>query len=170
MFHKGSWKRNCRNTLSIFLITTLCALALMNMNQKYSLIKSVKAIGTPDAYGNVIMNLTIHQWNGTLWELLQTVTTDTNWTQRVVDSQPINITICWRLNKTLASTTTLARTYTRVYINISTIWTNNEMNYTGSVSSDATYYYGYERAYWNQTGKPESGVTYDVATKYEAYY
>ena len=167
MFQKYSWKKNA---LSIFAITLLSILALMNTNQKYSLIKSVKAIGTPDAYGNVIMNLTIHQWDGDSWELLQTVETDTNWTQRVVDSQPINITVCWRLNITLADDITEARAYTRVYINITTIWTNNEMNATGSVTSDVDYYYGYELAYWNQTGNPESGVTYNVATRYEAYY
>lgn len=130
----------------------------------------VQAIGTPDSYGNVIMNMTIHQWNGSNWELLQTVTTDTNWTQRVVDSQPINFTVCWRLNKTLASDSTEAQDYTKVSMNISTIWTDEELNATGSVSSDATYWYGYELAHWNQTGKPESGVTYEVTTKYEAYY
>jgi len=143
-----------------------------NSNLRINIFKRVRAIGTPDAYGNVIMNLTIHQWDGDSWELLQTVTTDTNWTQRVVDSQPINITVCWRLNNTLASSEAEAVSYTRVYINLTdggTIWNNEEMNNTSS-GSDASYYYGYELAHWNQTGLPTSGVTYDVATRYEAYY
>jgi len=130
----------------------------------------VLGIGTPDAYNNVIMNLTIHQWNGSIWNLLQTVSTDTNWTQRVVDSQPINITVCWRLNNTLASSTNEAQSYTRVLMNLTGIWTDEELNATGSVTSDANYYYGYEFAYWNQTGYPQAGVTYDVATRYDAYY
>ena len=130
----------------------------------------VYGIGTPDAYGNVICWLCVYQYNGTAWNLLLNHTTDSNWTQRVVHSQPINITVQWRLNNTLADDAAEARSFTRVYMNLTGVWTNEELNATGSVTSDASYYYGVELAYWNQTGKPTTGVTYDVATRYEAYY
>lgn len=129
----------------------------------------VAAIGTPDAYGNVIMYLAVYQHNGTHWVLLLNHTSDSNWTQRVEDSDPINITVKWRLNNTLAASEAQAVSYTRVLMNISTVWTNEELNNT-STDSDATYYYGIEEAHWNHTGKPEAAVDYDVATKYEAYY
>jgi len=130
----------------------------------------VHAIGDPDSYGNVIVWMCIYQHNGSAWNLLQNVTSSSNWTQRVVDSQPINFTVKWRLNDTLATSEAEAVTFTKVTMNISqSVWTNEELNIT-STDSDASFYYGIERGHWNQTGMPASGVTYEVATKYEAYY
>lgn len=130
----------------------------------------VYAIGTPDAYGNVIMWHTIEQWNGSAWVILKNVTTASSWIQRVADSTPTRFQIKWRLNNTLASGTSQAVSYTKVLMNITSgIWTNKELNNTSS-SSDASYYYGVELGTWNVTGKPVSGTTYNVTTRYEAYY
>jgi len=54
-------------------------------------------------------------------------------------------------------------------MNITGIWTNQELTNVAS-SSDLNFYYGVERGVWNQTGYPQAGVTYDVTTRYEAYY
>jgi len=129
----------------------------------------VYGIGNPDSYGNVIVWMTVEQWDGDSWEILLNQTTATSWSQRVVDNQPVRFQVKWRLNNTLATSTSQAVSYTKVLMNITSSWTNVELNNTSS-SSDASWYYGVELGTWNQTGKPAAGVTYNVATRYEAYY
>lgn len=155
---------------AFFLLISLISLIVIYRLQNQESLLYVYAIGNPDSYGNVIMWLTVNQWNGTEYIQLLNHTTSDNWSVRVVENQSINITVAWRLNKTLASDETEARDYTRIFINLTDVWVNEEMNATGSIDSDASYWYGLELAHWNQTGKPESGVSYDVATRYEAYY
>lgn len=129
----------------------------------------VYGLGDPDSYGNVIVWHTVEQWNGSSWIILLNHTTSSNWTVRVAHETPTRFQVKWRLNNTLASSETEAVDYTWIYMNISTIWTNQNLTNT-SHSSDANYYYGVELATWNQSGYPASGVTYDVSTKYKAYY
>lgn len=159
-----------KRKLSIACVALLATLSASLILSQTDTLLLVKAIGTPDAYGNVIVWHTIEQWNGTAWVILQNVTTSTAWTQRVVDSQPIRFQVKWRLNNTLAGSEAEAVTYTRVKMNITVgIWDNKAFNNT-STSSDASYYYGVELGTWNVTGQPVAGTTYNVATRYEAYY
>lgn len=153
---------------TLLVILTFILVYSLTFNIQQTVIR-VYGIGDSDEYGNCICWLCVYQWNGSEWNLLLNHTSSSNWTERVVDSKPINITVKWRLNKTLADSESQAVEYTKVSMNITDVWTNKELNNTSS-NSDATYYYGVEVASWNQTGKPESGVTYDVQTKYSAYY
>lgn len=167
--------RNTKRTILIFALTLLVVCCSSQMAERYNIVMlhikmpSVFAYGTPDSYNNTIIWHTVEQWNGTSWVILQNVTTASSWTQTVVDSQPIRFQVKWQLNNTLASDEVEAVSYTKMLMNITGIWTNQEFNNTAS-SSDATYYFGVELGTWNQTGKPESGLTYNVATRYEAYY
>jgi hypothetical protein len=100
-----------------------------------------------------------------------------NWTSsgesiRVVDSLPLKFYVGISFNSTYASSSSEAISFTRVYMNISdsgSIWVNEELNNTSCVLS-GDYYYLEELAAWNQTGKPESGITYAFSTRYEGYY
>lgn len=160
-----------RTFARVLLITALLAL-IVNINSPFH--KTARfygyAIGTPDAYGNVIMNLTIYQYNGTHWNQLLFWDTDTNWAVRVEPDDAINITLWVRLNDTLASDAAESISYTRILCNITIgIWNNVEFNNTDD-GSDADYYYCEEQGHWNQSGYPVSGTSYDVVTRYEAYY
>lgn len=127
--------------------------------------------GTPDSYGNRVLWHTVEQHNGTDWELLHNHTTASvgNFSVRVYPDTPTRFIIRWRLNETLTDDNSTARDETRINMNITdggTIWSMEELNATGIVSSDANYYYGLELGLWNWTGYPVAGVTYDVETAY----
>lgn len=155
--------------LSLLLIVLMCGIVVNSLPTHPVIRFSVKGIGSPDAYGNVIEWLCVYQWNGTVYNLLLNVTSNATWSQRVQDSLAINLTMKLRLNITFASDNSEAISYTKILCNISTIWTNEEFNNT-AISSDASYYYLTEEGHWNQTGYPQSGTDYDVETRYEAYY
>jgi len=130
------------------------------------------AIGTPDAYGNVIMNLTIHQWNTTHWVEILFWDNDTNWAVRVEPDLAINLTFWLRLNNTLAASVNQAVDYTQVLTNITNggaQWTNEEFNNTASASAGSYYYYQ-EQGFWNMSGVPAAGTDYTVVSDYNAFY
>lgn len=154
---------------SIFPLISIIFLWFLLILPNYSILR-VGAIGNPDEYGNCICWHTVEQWNGSAWVILLNYTSASEWSQRVVDNMPIRFQVQWRLNNTLADSEAQAVEYTKILMNITTgIWENTELNNT-STSSDANYYYGVELGTWNQTGYPQAGVTYDVSTKYQAYY
>jgi len=152
----------------IFVIFLLLTLILLLTPSHFTLVK-VSAIGNPDTYGNAIVWLTVEQWDGVSWDVLLNHSTAINWTVRVEDDTPTRFQVKWRLNNTLANSIAQAVEYTRVLMNITGIWTNKELTNVAS-SSDPNFYYGVERGVWNQTGYPQAGMTYDVTTRYEAYY
>jgi len=153
--------------LTSFAVTILSISLFFSSN--HDSIFMVYGIGTPDEYGNVLCWHTVEQYNGTDWVILLNHTTSSDWSQRVEAEKPIRFQIEWRLNNTLAIDEAEAISYTKILMNITGIWTNKELNNTSS-RSDETYFYGVELGTWNQTGKPQSGVTYNVQTRYEAYY
>lgn len=155
-----------KKVTAFFLVTILSCILLWSRSQTDLI---VQGLGSPDEYGNCLVWHTVEQWNGSDWIILLNHTSSSNWTERVHHARPTRFQVKWRLNNTLADSESEAIQYTKILMNISTVWTNEELNNTSS-SSDATYYYGIELGNWNQTAKPESGVTYEVATKYEAYY
>lgn len=155
----------------LVLIAILAILATQTYFKSFPKI-TVFAIGTPDAYGNVIVNLTIHQHNGTAWNELLFWDNDTDWSVRVEPDFAINLTLWVRLNNTLASSENQAVSFTRVFCNITdggSIWNNVEFNNTDT-GSDATYYYCQEQGFWNDSGYPATGINYNVNTTYDAFY
>lgn len=122
-----------------------------------------------DAYGNDIQFIEIWQYNGSTWNLLENFTSSGG-SCRVHDAWVINFSINIKFNNTFASSTSEAIDYTRVYMNISeSVWTNAELNNT-SCSLVGDFYILEEQGHWNQTGKPESGVTYECSVLYQGYY
>ena len=122
-----------------------------------------------DAYGNDIQFVEIHQYNGSAWNLVENFTSSGGST-RVHDGWPTNFSVSIKFNSTFASSTAEAISYTRVYMNISqSVWTNEELNNT-ACSLIGDFYVLEEEGHWNQTGKPESGVTYECSVLYQGYY
>jgi len=121
-----------------------------------------------DSYGNDINFIEVWQYNGTDYILLANFTSSGG-SVRVHDNWVINFTVGIRFNSTLASSTAEAISYTRVYMNITGIWINVELNNT-SCTLIGNYYYLTEQGHWNQTGYPEAGVTYTCSIVYQGYY
>jgi len=122
-----------------------------------------------DAYGNDIQFVEIWQYNGSNWNLVENFTSSGG-SCRVHDSYPTNFTVSLKFNSTLASSTAEAISYARVYMNISeSVWTNAELNNT-ACSLVGDYYILEEQGHWNQTGKPESGITYEFSVLFQGYY
>jgi len=133
----------------------------------------IRFVWSADAYGNQINWASIEQYNVTLggYELVVNMTSSGQ-TVRVHDSWVVRFKVGMRFNSTLASSTSQAITYTRIYMNLTnggSIWTNKELNNTSCVLS-GSWYYLVENGVWNQTGKPTSGVTYLCSIRYEGYY
>jgi len=122
-----------------------------------------------DLYGNDIQFVEIWQYNGSYWNLIKNFTSSGG-NCRVHDGWVTNFTVNIKFNNTFASSTSEAIDYTRVYMNISeSVWTNEELNNT-SCSLVGDFYILEEEGHWNQTGKPESGVTYECSVLYQGYY
>jgi len=132
----------------------------------------MKAYGA-DAYGNAIHYIEVYTYfaSNTSY-VLKANFTSTGGSVRVPDSQYVRFIVRIKLNSTLASSTSEAIAYTRVYMNITnegTIWSNKEFNNTICYLY-SSFYWLKERGDWNQSGKPTSGVTYTCTAKYQAYY
>jgi len=148
----------------IVLVGILLAVCLTSPNGTF-----IRLAWAADAYGNDIQFVEIYQYNGTDWNLVENFTSSGG-TCRVHDGWPTNFTVSTKFNNTLASSTSEAIDYTRVYMNISeSVWTNAELNNT-ACSLVGSFYIVTEQGHWNQTGKPESGVTYECAVLYQGYY
>ena len=115
----------------------------------------------------------VEQYNGTAWNLVQNFTT-TGGSERILDTQPINFTVCVYFNKTLAAAVGDAVTYTRVNGTIgvggdASIWNNVALNYSGTNSSDATFWYLWYHGNWT-TSLAVAGTTYNCTFLYQGYY
>jgi len=135
--------------------------------------------GTPDAYGNQILNFKVYQNDTGAWVWKGTITS-ANYTAgfqiRVEEGPCVMFNVTVRLNKTMASNIAEAVTNTRVYMNISdagAVWTNELMddwNDGGVDVGPGTYYSVTYSEIWSDATKPLAGITYDISIKYEAYY
>jgi len=115
------------------------------------------------AYGNDLKYIEV--WEG---NTLKANFTSSGGTVRVNASNTItfNVSIC--INSTLVSSSAEAVSYTAVYMNITGIWTNMELNNT-SVVLNGSFYYLIEKGVLN-AGTLSEGQTYDCSVLYKAYY
>ena len=125
---------------------------------------------TPDEYGNKIHQLDVLQKEGIYWYVVVHIT-EVNYTSGMtaeIDSNMLTkLRIQVYINKTLVTDCTDAVAKTRVYLNISTVFTNQLMSYTGGCEGAGDYWaVTYESTSWT----PVTDTAYDVAVKYEAYY
>jgi hypothetical protein len=127
-----------------------------------------------DAQGNDITHVTIYQYNGTVWNLVENFTSSGG-SERILDSQPINFEVYMKLNKTLASSDSEAKSFTRSNMTITRtdtsvlIWDNVPLNQSATITSDATYYYLSFSGNWTST-LAVAGVTYNCTDVYQSYY
>lgn len=154
------------SVFTTLLISILILSIVLSINQTLFF---VYAIGTPDEHGNVIMEIHIYQHNGTAYDLLLNHTTSTNFTCKVESDTYTRFECKVRFNKTFAVDEEESFDYTRVYLNVTDIYTNELMlNISGN--SDDDYWYVLYRKDWEIADKPEYGVDYDVSFNYDAYY
>lgn len=131
----------------------------------------IQMVWAADVHNNDILWVAVYQWNGSAWVLRNNFTSSGGST-RIHHEQVVNFTVRIKLNSTLASSTTEAVSYTRVYMNITnggSIWTNEELNNTAATLS-GDFYLITEEGIWNETGKPVAGTTYSCTVDYDAYY
>jgi hypothetical protein len=120
--------------------------------------------GSPaDSYGNDILYIEV--WEGSTLKANFTVSGGSV-SVNASNTITFNVSIC--LNSTLASSTSEAVSYTAVYMNITGIWTNVELNNT-SVVLNGSFYYLIEKGVLN-AGTLTEGQTYDCSVLYKAYY
>jgi len=120
-----------------------------------------------DIYGNDINFIEIWQYNGTHYTLKANLTN--SGTVRVEDNKPIKFIVGIKFNITLATNTQEAIDYTKVLMNITSIWQNMELNNTSCISG-TNFYFLKEEGIWNQTGYPKQGESYECSVLYQAYY
>ena len=116
-----------------------------------------------DTYGNDINYVEI--WEG---NVLRANFTASGGSVRVNASAVLTFNVSIRLNSTLAASTSEAVSYTAVYMNITGVWSNVELNNT-SVQLTGSYYYLVERGVLAANSLSE-GQTYDCRVLYKAYY
>ena len=109
----------------------------------------------------------IWQYNGSDYVLRANFTS--SGTFLLYDSQPTKFMVNIKFNSTLAGSTNEAIECTKVIMNITGVWTNEEFNNT-SCMLNGDFYYLVETGIWNEEGKPESGVTYECNVIYQGYY
>ena len=149
-----------KNFLIIPLILILLTLPFLNNNATILFF----AYASPsDVYGNDIKYIEV--WEG---DTLKANFSSSGGTIRVNASYIItfNVSIC--INSTLVSSGSEAVSYTAVYMNITGIWTNVELNNT-SVVLNGSFYYLIEKGVLN-AGTLSEGQTYDCSVLYKAYY
>ena len=116
-----------------------------------------------DSYGNDINYIEV--WEG---DTLKANFTSSGGTVRVNASKLIRFVVGIQFNDTLASSTAEAIDYTRVYMNITGVWTNMELNNTSCQLSGSWYYLKEEG---NLTaGTLSEGETYECSVLYQGYY
>jgi hypothetical protein len=145
--------------LTVFSVLVLSMLMMMPKN-----LTNLYVYGSPgDSYGNDIKFIEV--WEGST---LKANFTTSGGSVSVNASKTItfNVSIC--LSSTLASSTSEAVSYTAVYMNITGIWTNVELNNT-SVVLNGSFYYLIETGILNANTLTE-GQTYACSVLYKAYY
>lgn len=127
-----------------------------------------------DLHNNDFRNIAVYQYNGTATNLVKNFTA-TGGSERILDSQPIDFEVVVKLNLTLASSTSEAKTFTRANMTITRtdtsvkIWDNVALNQSATVTSDANFYYVTFLGNWTSV-LAVAGVTYNCTTVYQAYY
>ena len=122
-----------------------------------------------DAHGDDINFIEVWQWNTSDY-VLKANFTSIGGSCLVDDDEAIKVIVSIKFNDTLASSEAEAISYTRLYMNISEgIWTNKELNNTSCLHSGA-FYWLKENGIWNQTGKPQWGITYECSVLYQGKY
>jgi len=149
-----------KKTLLVAVPIALLIVALLGYSNNDGFVSLVFAA---DSYGNDIKYIEV--WEG---NTLKANFTSGGGTVRVNASNTItfNVSIC--INSTLVSSSDEAVSYTAVYVNITGIWTNVELNNT-SVVPNGSFYYLIEKGVLN-AGTLSEGQTYDCSVLYKAYY
>jgi len=116
-----------------------------------------------DSYGNDINYIEV--WEG---DTLKANFTSSGGTVKVNASKQIKFVVSIKFNSSLASSDTEAVDYTKVLMNITGIWTNEELNNTSVVQSGDFYFLKEEGVLASDT--LSEGETYECAVLYQGYY
>lgn len=124
-----------------------------------------------DSYGNDIISVEVHQYNGSTWILIYNFTSS-GASVRINHNQTTKFIVQVKLNSSLASSSEEAKSYTAVYMNISYdstyVWQNEELNNTSCVLIGG-FYYLYEWGNWT-SNLPLEGEQYLCTIDYQQYY
>ena len=116
-----------------------------------------------DSYGDDINYIEV--WEG---DTLKANFTSSGGTVKVNASKLIRFVVGIQFNSSLAGSSQEAIDYTRVYMNITGVWTNVELNNTACQHSGSWYYLKEEG---NLTANTlNEGETYECAVLYQGYY
>ena len=116
-----------------------------------------------DSYGDDINFIEV--WEG---DTLKANFTSSGGTVKVNASKQIKFVVSIKFNSSLASSNTEAVDYTKVLMNITGIWTNEELNNTSVVQSGDFYFLKEEGILASDT--LSEGETYECAVLYQGYY
>ena len=161
----------------VVLIVLLLTSALLFAVEKRDSILLVYGVGTPDSYGNRIQNMTIYQWNGTIWIQMGVVTTYDNYTYppryhyTLNSSQQTMFNITVYLNQSLASSASDAaanHTLVRATLSGVTGWSSRALQIGVNGTVGANYYSVEFFDTW--TSGPAQGGVYNLDVLYEALY
>lgn len=183
-------------TIPLLFLLVLTLFFAIQQNNMSSLV--VFAAGTPDSYGNRIRALYCQDYNGSTWIMSPHCVTsdgtlDYYWPNlntsnyichaysssspyqwRVYDAKPLRLWCSVWLNYSFASTSSEAKSYMKIYCNITGggySLTNQEFTYGSCDPIGVVYWEMYNNYYtWNATGKPNAGTTYTITVWYNAYY
>jgi len=175
-------------------VALLCiTLISYSFNNEFAILK-VYAGGNPDSYGNRIVAVWIAEWNETLndyqfpYKQCKHVYTydgsntfdglticsasdvifheyTDSFELKVYDNRNACVIVRVGVNKTIISD---PLTETRVYLNISSVVSNQLMTATGYSTGTNFYLVTFQ---WNWTSNlPSAGTSYSVVIKYEVYY
>lgn len=122
---------------------------------------------TPDSYGNMVRQVwMIQEAQGKTWDIDYGEYTE-GMTQEIDANYQTKIIVAVNINKTLAGDPGEAAAYTRVYLNISTVFTDQLLAYWEVDDIDVGFYtVKYNSTLWT----PATDTSYDVTVEYEAYY
>ena len=155
--------------LKIVALAGILAVVLFSVlfQGQYSLI-----VFAQDSQGNDITFFEIDQYNGSAWVNVANFTS-TGQTARIHDGWQTGFLVGVKLNKTLASDSATAISYTKCNMTISYdssyVWDNVNLNQTGSVQNDDSFWYINFQGNWT-SNLPAQGVTYNCTVTYQAYY
>lgn len=133
----------------------------------------VYAQSDPDEYGNRIFIMYVNQYQDGEWcrfVICHYSGYTENMTFEIDANFETRVEVHVLINKTLAPTWQNARDYTRVYVNVSTICTDQLLSYNDAWTDQGDFWsIGYEQTVGN-AWTPAIDTIYQVDLKYEAYY
>lgn len=128
----------------------------------------VYGAGTPDSYGNRIEYVKVQQNSSGSWTT-EVYITNVNYTADAthqIQNAFTRLLVGVLLNVTLADNATHAESNTRVYANVTGVYTDEELTVNTS-SSNATYY---KVEYLLNPWQAQADTTYNITLLYQAYY